>query len=99
MKTHIGIVSGEILELLDEKQEPMSVAEIRDTLEESLELVHMAIGWLIRDDYVVLVRTHPNASCEDSWCPDSWSLLCKEGASSVGKMELPIIKQRAVHSS
>ncbi len=56
MITEIGIVSGEILNLLDEKKHPLSVSEIKSHLDEPVDVINMSIGWLIRENYVRVAR-------------------------------------------
>lgn len=57
MITEIGIVAGEILELLETKNRPLSIAEITFHLDEPVEMVTMSVGWLVRDQYVRIVRS------------------------------------------
>ncbi|MCR4336359.1 MAG: winged helix-turn-helix domain-containing protein [Candidatus Omnitrophica bacterium] len=56
MITEIGIIAGAILEFLEEKQSPVSITEIKLHLDEPRDLINMAIGWLIRENYVHIVR-------------------------------------------
>lgn len=56
MITEIGIVAGEILTLLEEKKIPVSILDIKFSLDEPMELIDMAIGWLIRENYVQVLR-------------------------------------------
>ncbi len=56
MVTQIGIASGEILNLVDEKKRPVSLSEIESHLESDKELVYMSIGWLVREGLVHLVE-------------------------------------------
>jgi hypothetical protein len=56
MMTNIGIVSGEILNLLDEKQTPVSITEIKCRVDEPVDVIHMSIGWLIRENYVRVIK-------------------------------------------
>ena len=55
MVTQIGIASGEILNLVDEKKRPVSISEIESLLENEKELTYMSIGWLVREGHVHLV--------------------------------------------
>jgi hypothetical protein len=55
MITQIGIVSGEILNLIDEKKRPVSISEIESHFEDEKELTYMSIGWLVREGHVHLV--------------------------------------------
>lgn len=53
MITEIGIASGEILNLIDEKKRPVSFSEIESHLENEKELTYMSIGWLVREGHVL----------------------------------------------
>ncbi len=55
MFTQIGIVSGEILEFLEKKKTPISISEIKLNLDEPMDFINMAIGWLIRQQYVRMI--------------------------------------------
>ena len=55
MITQIGIASGEILNLIDQKKRPVSISEIESLLENEKELTYMSIGWLVREGHVHLV--------------------------------------------
>ena len=55
MITQIGIASGEILNLIDEKKRPVSISEIESHLKSDKELAYMSIGWLVREGHVHLV--------------------------------------------
>jgi len=54
--TEIGIVAGAILILLEEKNIPVSVAEIKCLMDEPADLIDMSLGWLIRENYVRVIR-------------------------------------------
>ena len=56
MITQIGITSGDILNFIDQKQRPVSLAEVRSHLNNEEGLTDMSIGWLIREKYVHLVN-------------------------------------------
>ena len=56
MVTQIGIASGEILNLVDEKKRPVSISEIESRLESDTELAFMSIGWLVREGHVHLIE-------------------------------------------
>ena len=56
MITQIGIASGEILTLIDDKKRPVSMSEIEAHLENEKELAYMSIGWLVREGHVHLVE-------------------------------------------
>ena len=55
MITQIGIASGEILSLIEDKKRPVSISEIESLLENEKELTYMSIGWLVREGHVHLV--------------------------------------------
>ena len=56
MVTQIGIASGDILNLVDEKKRPVSFSEIESQLESDKELAYMSIGWLVREGHVQLIE-------------------------------------------
>ena len=56
MMTQIGIASGEILTLIEEKKRPVSFNEIQSRLENENELAFMSIGWLLREGHAHLVN-------------------------------------------
>jgi len=56
MITQIGIASGVILNLIEEKKGPDSIGEIESRLENEKELVIMSIGWLVQEGHVRLVE-------------------------------------------
>ena len=72
MITEIGIVAGEILNLLEEKKGPMNMAEIKSHLDEPMEVINMSLGWLIRDNYVRVIRDG-----------QKYLVLAKEASSSI----------------
>ncbi len=55
MITQIGIATGDILNLIDEKKRPVSISEIESHLDSNKELAYMSIGWLVREGHVHLV--------------------------------------------
>ena len=55
MITQIGIASGEILTLIEDKKRPVSISEIESHLKNEKELTYMSIGWLVREGYAHLV--------------------------------------------
>jgi hypothetical protein len=55
MITQIGIASGEILNLIDQKMRPVSFDEVGAHLADG-ELTSMSIGWLLKEGYVHLVK-------------------------------------------
>lgn len=55
MITQIGIVAGEIWQLLDNNA-IMSLKEIISNLERPEYLVLMSLGWLLREGYVLLEK-------------------------------------------
>ncbi|MBF0388418.1 MAG: winged helix-turn-helix domain-containing protein [Candidatus Omnitrophica bacterium] len=52
MITQIGITSGDILNLIDQKQGPVSLDEVRSHLNNEEGLTDMSIGWLVREGHV-----------------------------------------------
>jgi hypothetical protein len=56
MITQIGIASGDILNLIEEKNRPVSISEIESHLENEKELTYMSIGWLVREGHVHMVN-------------------------------------------
>ena len=58
MITEIGIVAGEIWELLDKNGE-VALSQLIEGIEKPRELVLMSLGWLAREGHV-LVRFEEN---------------------------------------
>lgn len=56
MVIEIGIVAGEIIDLLEKAQRPMRMLELEILIDHPVTLVDMALGWLIREHYVKVVR-------------------------------------------
>ena len=56
MNIEIAITSGEILNFLEEKKVPLSISEVRSRIDEPIELINMSIGWLLRKNYVRVIR-------------------------------------------
>ena len=52
MITRLGIVSGEIMMLLEKRELPMSIDDLADVLCEPRDIVLMSIGWLTRQGYL-----------------------------------------------
>ena len=67
MITKIGIVSGEILMLLDRNARPLSLGDIESRSEESRDLILMSLGWQgyiyseYRDGLLVVSRVIKNS--------------------------------------
>ena len=55
MITQIGIVAGEIWQLLD-SNESMSVKDINSKLDRPEFLIYMSLGWLSREGHILLDR-------------------------------------------
>ncbi|MFB0563987.1 MAG: winged helix-turn-helix domain-containing protein [Candidatus Lokiarchaeia archaeon] len=53
MITKIGIIAGDILNLLDEERE-LTLSEICDSLEHQKDHILMSIGWLAREGYIIV---------------------------------------------
>lgn len=61
MITEVGIVSGKILTLLEEQDRPLSVAEIKSHLDNSMAVINMSIGWLAREKHVhIIIKENKN---------------------------------------
>lgn len=56
MITRIGIIAGEIWDLLD-KEEKISLSEIFNCLKYQKDQVLMSIGWLAREGHITLEKT------------------------------------------
>ncbi len=56
MITEIGIVAGEIWNLLDKKQSA-PIDTIVDSLKHNRDLILMSLGWLSREGHVTLAPT------------------------------------------
>jgi hypothetical protein len=56
MMTQIGIASGDILNLIDQKKRPVSLEEVRSHLNNAEGLTDMGIGWLVREGHVHMVN-------------------------------------------
>ncbi len=52
MVTKIGIISGQILSALEQERRTLSVKELAETLQESLDDIHLSLGWLVREKYI-----------------------------------------------
>ena len=52
MITKLGIVAGEILTVLEEKQKPVSLEEVEAKIQHSNDIILMAFGWLVREGHV-----------------------------------------------
>jgi hypothetical protein len=55
MITKIGLVAGEILNLLEDRKIPMSISNIQLHLGEDSEIIFMAIGWLVREQHACII--------------------------------------------
>ena len=56
MVTQIGIIAGEIIQLLEKTNRPMTLLEVEIFTDHPLRLVDMALGWLIRECYVRIIH-------------------------------------------
>jgi len=52
MITQIGLAAGEILNLFEQRNRPLSMTEIKFYLDVPVDLIYMAVGWLVREGYV-----------------------------------------------
>lgn len=55
MITQMEIASGEILNLIDEKERPISFREIKSHLGGEAQLTDMSINWLVLEGYVQVI--------------------------------------------
>jgi len=55
MITEIGIVAGEIWQLLDRKHE-IYLSQITKEIDRPKELIFMSLGWLAREGHVILKK-------------------------------------------
>ncbi|PIQ87108.1 MAG: hypothetical protein COV74_02155 [Candidatus Omnitrophica bacterium CG11_big_fil_rev_8_21_14_0_20_45_26] len=53
--TKIGLISGEILNLLDELKEPVHIKSVQCRIKAPADVVLMSLGWLVRENYVYLI--------------------------------------------
>jgi hypothetical protein len=56
MIIEIGIIAGEIIQLMERSKRPMRVLEIEILTDHPLRLVDMALGWLIREHFVRVIN-------------------------------------------
>ena len=57
MITEIGIVAGQILEILENKNRPVRMEEIQVRLYQiSKKMIYMAVGYLAREGYARLIE-------------------------------------------
>lgn len=62
MITKIGIVSGRIMELLEQMNGLFVFGEFQSTLKEPHDLVLMSLGWLLREGYIQILED-PSRAC------------------------------------
>ena len=55
MMTEIGIVAGEIIDLLEKTNRPLTITEVKIFIDRPIDMIYMALGWLIRGNYVHVV--------------------------------------------
>jgi len=60
MITKIGIVSGEILILLEKTKQPVFLETLYDRIDVSKDLIEMSVGWLTREGLIGLVKKEGN---------------------------------------
>lgn len=58
MYTEIGVVAGGILNLLEDKNQPLTINEIKLYIDAPADLVTMALGWLIREKFIRVSGIH-----------------------------------------
>lgn len=56
MIIEIGIIAGEIIQLMEKSQRPMRMLEIEIMIDHPLRMVDMALGWLIRENFVRVIN-------------------------------------------
>lgn len=86
MITEIGIVSGEILEFLEQKKIPVSITEIQFELDEPLDLINMSVGWLIRENYVRVIRgseKYLSLAMQEKFSPQTFSKAFESAACAI----------------
>lgn len=52
MIIEIGIVAGEIIQLMERSHRPMKMLEVEILIEHPLRIIDMALGWLIRENFI-----------------------------------------------
>lgn len=52
MILEIGVVAGEIIELIDKSERSLTLSEVLILLNRPIDIIYMALGWLIREHYV-----------------------------------------------
>lgn len=52
MIIEIGIIAGEIIQLMEKVKRPMRTLEIEILIDHPLRMVDMALGWLIRESFI-----------------------------------------------
>ena len=62
MITEIGIICGEILELLEKRNGMLIYGEVHSDLKRPRDLVVMGLGWLLREGYVQILED-PQRNC------------------------------------
>lgn len=55
MKMEIGIIAGEVIQLLESSDRPMRILEVEILIDHPVMMVDMALGWLIRENYLRVV--------------------------------------------
>lgn len=56
MIIEIGIVAGEIIQLMERSQRPMKMLEVEILIEHPLRMIDMALGWLIRENFIRIMN-------------------------------------------
>lgn len=67
MITEIGIVAGEVLELLDQKDGVLVFGEIHLNLKQSRDLVLMSLGWLLYENYLHIMEEPLGATFQNDY--------------------------------
>lgn len=55
MIIEIGIIAGEIIQIMEKSKRPMRLLEVEIMVDHPLRMVDMALGWLIRENYIRVI--------------------------------------------
>lgn len=56
MIIEIGIIAGEIIQMMEKSKRPLRLLEIEIMVDHPLRMVDMALGWLIRENFVRVIN-------------------------------------------
>ena len=65
MITKIGIVSGQILELLYQNNGVLVFSQVHSNLKQSRDFILMSLGWLLHKGYIHILENPSTAACQD----------------------------------